>query len=315
MVGATPRRGDGPPGYSRPLSVVLLVNPKSGRGIAGALADRLERALVAEGVSVKRLAACPPGAEGGVEPVDPARFRGAGALVVVGGDGTLNRTAEMAVRTATPVYHIPVGNENLFARQFGMTRSPEALLTAVRRKDVVRTDLARVNGRPFLIMASIGPDAGVVHRLASMRTKAIGHLAYLQPTLEELGKPAIARVSIEVDGERVVDSVRGWTIVANAPEYACRANPARHANALSGRLDVVFMPCYTAGEASWWIARSRLGWHLRDRKLVYRTGREIVVRHHSGRLAMQVDGEAMETPVGGELRFRVEAGALPVLRP
>ncbi len=297
------------------MSVVLLVNPKSGRGIAGPLADRLERALVGEGVPVKRLAACPPGAEEGFEPVEPSRFRGAGALVVVGGDGTLNRTAEMAVRTGTPVYHIPVGNENLFARQFGMTRSAEMLLTAVQRKDVVRTDLARVNGGAFLIMASIGPDAGVVQRLASMRTKAIGHLAYLQPTLEELAKPAIARVSIEVDGERVVDGVRGWAIIANAPEYACRANPARYAHAMTGRLDVVFMPCYTAGEASWWLVRSRLGWHLRDRKLVYRTGSEIVVRHHSGRLAMQVDGEAAETAVGGELRFGVEAGALPVLRP
>ena len=301
------------------MAVVLLVNPKSGRGLGVKLATRFERSLRTAGVSCKRLDV-PVGDFEASAAFDSDRFAGAEALVVIGGDGTLSRAAVPAARTHTPVYHVPVGNENLFAREFGMTRDPQALAVALRRRDVVDTDMAHLDlgGEPttFLIMASTGPDAGVVHRLDAGRGKAIGHLAYVGPSLAEFALPAVPRVTIEVDGERVVSAVRGWTVVANARPYGVGVDFARHASPLSGRLDVVFMPCRTSAEAAWWMARGRIGWHLRDKRLVYRSGRTVRVVPEGGRCPWQIDGEA----VGGRrdrlvAELSVEPGGLRVLRP
>jgi diacylglycerol kinase (ATP) len=302
--------------YIPPVTVVLLVNPKSGRGRAVALGRRHQRALAAAGVDVKVLRV-PVDVHGDPDArFDVTRFKGAEAMVVVGGDGTLTRVAATLARTSTPVYHVPVGNENLFARTFGMSRDPEALVVAVRRRDVAETDLAWMGDHPFLIMASFGPDAGVVHRLHGLRTKAIGHFAYTQPMIEELMTGKLPRVSIEIDGERIVDNRPGWTIIANARAYAVRADPARHASVFSGKLDVVFMPCSNQFKASSWFVRSRLGWHMRDRDLVYRSGRSIRVVHEEGTPAPQVDGEAVIRPNPSPTTvFRVDAAAIAVLRP
>lgn len=302
------------------MGVVLLVNPKSGRGIGVRLADRFEHALRADGWGTTRLAAIHGiDAEAG-EGFRPERFAGADALAVIGGDGTLSRIAALAAQTATPVYHVPVGNENLFARQFGMTRSAHAFAVAMRRRDVVATDLASLDldglATPFLIMASVGPDAGVVHRLAAGREKAIGHLAYTGPALAEFALPAIPRLTLEVDGRRVVNAVRGWAVVANARPYGVGVDFARHAHPLSGRLDVVFMPCANALQAAWWMARARIGWHLRDKRLVYRTGRRVRVIAEGGRSPWQVDGETVGERQGGlDATLVTRPGALPVLRP
>lgn len=297
----------------------MLVNPKSGRGRAVRLADRFEAVLASEGFGVKRLAAIRGvDAEAG-EPFDPARFAGADALVVFGGDGTLSRVAGLASQTETPVYHVPVGNENLFARQFGMSRDPGALAVALRRRDVALTDLAgATQGEAefrFLIMASAGPDAGVVHRLADQRTKAIGHAAYAQPVVDELVRPSIPRLTIDVDGQRIVSDVTGWVVVANARPYGTGVDFARHASSVSAKLDVLFMPCTTSAQATSWILRARVGWHLRDKRLVYRSGTSIAVTVHGKKSVWQADGEALPMNGAREIRLGVQPRALPVIRP
>lgn len=300
------------------MAVVLLVNPKSGRGIGVKLADRIERRLNADGFSCKRFAAIHGIDADAGEHFDPTRFDAAEALVVIGGDGTLSRIADLAANTKTPVYHIPVGNENLFAREFGMTRSAGALSVALQRRDIADTDLAWAEfaaRERFLIMASCGPDAGVVRRLADQRTKAIGHLAYTTPVIKELAAPSIPRLTIEVDGERIVDARKGWLVVANARPYGMHADFGRHASVFSGKLDAVFMPCITSAEASWWMVRARLAWHVRDRKLVYRSGRAITVTCENGRFVWQTDGEAIDVGESASVRLGIDPGVLPVLRP
>src|SRR5262245_65799244 len=57
-------------------------------------------------------------------------------LVVSGGDGAVRLAAGSAHRTGVPLYQIPRGTENLFAREFGMDRRPTTLLRALERFDV-----------------------------------------------------------------------------------------------------------------------------------------------------------------------------------
>ncbi|QKK09344.1 MAG: hypothetical protein HND58_15050 [Planctomycetota bacterium] len=54
-------------------------------------------------------------------------------MVAVGGDGTVYHALPQLLRSKTPVYHAPAGNENLFAREFGMTANPATLLGALKR--------------------------------------------------------------------------------------------------------------------------------------------------------------------------------------
>lgn len=295
------------------MTVVLLGNPRSGRGLAKRLRARFARALGAVGRAVRMLDVDPdqPGGivNGGLD--------GAEALVVFGGDGTIHHTAAAAVRTGTCIYHVPAGTENLFARAFGMTRRPGDLIAALARREVQRVDVARWNDRMFLIMASTGPDAGIIRRLNRARSWTVGHAAYVAPTLAEMLKPSIAVVTVRVDGRPVVESRRGTLIIANSREYAARLNFARAGDMRDGVLDVVFLPHATAGGAVVWAVR---GWAEAFFPGVLRRGGAVVGRGvrvevvTSDGAPWQVDGELASRGAASAL-LTLQPGALPVLVP
>ena len=67
------------------------------------------------------------------------------------------------------------------------------------------------------------------------------------------------KVSVEVDGQPVVDQRRGLAIVANFSGYAFGMDPARDAKPDDGLLDVVFLPTSSVTRTLLWAWRSRKG--------------------------------------------------------
>ncbi len=95
-----------------------------------------------------------------------AAANGVDAVVVLGGDGTLNEAANGLAGSRTALAVLPGGSTNVFARTIGMTNDPlEAtvqLLGALGHGDICSVSLGRVNGRYFLFHVGFGFDAAVV---------------------------------------------------------------------------------------------------------------------------------------------------------
>src|SRR4051812_10920913 len=94
---------------------------------------------------------------------------GVDAVVVLGGDGTLNEAANGLAGSSTALGVLPGGSTNVFARTIGMTNDPiEAtgeLLGAMARGSRRRIGLGMVNGRYFLFHVGLGFDAAVVQQV------------------------------------------------------------------------------------------------------------------------------------------------------
>lgn len=242
----------------------------------------------------------------------PGALAHAQVIVAAGGDGTVHHAAAHAIRLDRPLYHYPMGNENLFAREFGMDRRPSTLAAALERMRIVRADVARVvegSRERVVLMFSVGADASVIHRLERSRQRATGRAAYLAPIMGELMRPCFPRITVIVDGTAVVAGRRGEVMVANCRQYALRTNPAWRASMTDGLLDMVFLPCTTAVGCLVWAARAaarRLG------GAVNATGRTIRVEAEweGGRAPVQVDGEAAGF---APFEVTVERQVLPVL--
>ncbi len=295
------------------MDIAVLHNHRSGRGAGADAARSLENALRGAGHGVRTLEA-----EREMNGRLTEQLRSADLLVVAGGDGTVHYAADAAIAAGVPVYHYPMGTENLFAREFGMSPNPRALLRAVGAWNVRNVDVGRANGRPFLIMLSIGPDAGVIARLAKDRRGPISHWSYLRPILAEIRSPSLTPLTVEVDGQEVVSGRTGLLVVGNSRQYALRVDPAARADVDDGLLDVVFLPASTALGVLWWVIKSRLRLHLRDPRAVYRRGREVRIGPGGALPAVQADGELWEAkPLpphsGGGLSISVESDRLKVL--
>ncbi len=306
--------------------VVVVYNPRSGAGRAVGGVEEVRRSLRGHDVVALEVAESTPER---LTPLLDARSAPNGAaLVIVGGDGTVSRLAGVAATTGAAVYHVPMGTENLFARQWGMTRSAGQLAAAVERWVVVPTDLGRVNGRTFVLMWSSGPDAAVVHRVERGRGQGRGgRAAYVLEALRELCTPTLPTFRIVVDGRELIDGQRGWVVVANSPRYGGNLDPVPEASPGDGLLNVAFMPASSRTGALGWVLHARLGRLRGHRARLAARGRHIrviVMDGPQGGPPSQVDGEALGVfgPSGrspGEAgltaSFSVEPGALRVLRP
>lgn len=296
------------------MRILLLYNPIAGRGRGRVSARRLSAVLAdnAHDVAVHETRLAPT--DDWLDPLLADRE----VLVVVGGDGAVRMASPAAARAGTPIYQYPHGTENLFAREFGMTRSPARLVEAIGKGRIERVDMARADGQRFLLMASVGFDAEVIHDLARRRAGRISHLSYIVPMVRQLASWSPPRLSIEVDGVPVVDGEAGFVVVANSRQYARRFDPASRAVMTDGRLDVAFFPTANRRSLVGWAWRCARGTQVDDPRLVYRTGCEIVIGCDPPR-RFQLDGDPPAPGGTGEtcrrLDIAVDPGVLPVLIP
>ncbi len=95
-----------------------------------------------------------------------AATAGLDAVVVFGGDGTLNEAVNGLAGSQTALGALPGGSTNVLARTLRMPPDPleatEVLLAALAARSFERVGLGQANGRYFLLHAGIGFDAAVV---------------------------------------------------------------------------------------------------------------------------------------------------------
>lgn len=261
----------------------ILLNPRAGRGLAPAYAEAIGAALLARGC----------------EPVVRETEKDAIRLpdqieraIVVGGDGTLRRAAASLGEAGIPFLHAPLGTENLFARMLSLPREPEDIAELAVRGGIRKIDAGRTPFGPFTIMVSVGFDAEVIHDLHARRHGPIRHASYIGPILRTTLKRKWPRVSIEVDGKKVVEQRRGLAIVANFSGYAFGMDPARDAQPDDGQLDAVFLPTSSITRTLLWAWRSRRGVAVDHPAAVVTRGHRVTLSGPD-KMALQLDGDAV----------------------
>jgi YegS/Rv2252/BmrU family lipid kinase len=91
--------------------------------------------------------------------------RGYTAVVGCGGDGTLSEIVQALAGTPVALGIIPTGTANVLAREFGVPLDPARAAEVLLSGAVQLVDVGRVDGRAFVMMASVGLDADVVQEV------------------------------------------------------------------------------------------------------------------------------------------------------
>lgn len=156
-----------------PARVLLVVNPHSRRG-ADCMQD-VAAALEAKGV---RVLVETFGSADEVAADIRRRAPEVDAVVVCGGDGTLNAALPGILESGLPLGVAPCGTANDFARTIGLPADPVAAMAAIVAGKRKRIDVGVVNGHHFLNVASIGLSVDLTRALCKERKRVWGRLAY-----------------------------------------------------------------------------------------------------------------------------------------
>lgn len=285
------------------MGVAILANPYSGHGPNRKHVDRLIAALVASGLEPRPV----------WDPVaraqmlsDPDLGQWCRCVVSAGGDGSLADVINDLYRlnptlaASVPIATLPIGNENLFARQFGFARKPVELAKAIGRGATRSCDVGRVGERMFTLMASAGFDADVVHRVAHWRQngngtskggggglKRVSKLSYVGKIARSIKDYSYPPITVEADGV----TVRGAHVfVFNLPQYGANLGIARHARGDDAMLDyVVFEKPGLIRLADYGMAVV-LARHLRRGDVMHGQARVIRIRSETA-VPIQADGD------------------------
>lgn len=224
--------------------VAVLLNPTAGRGRFRERYPAVLDALREGGREVVQLDARTP--DEAHSACQRALDRGASALVVVGGDGTLHVALQVVAGTGVPFGAVPAGTGNDFMYSLGMPAEPVAAAQAVarslREQDTHAVDLALMTSadgqqRWFGGVLAAGFDALVSERGNRMRFPR-GPRRYDVAVVVELARLRPREYLLRLDGEEVrVDSV--LVAVGNTADYGGGMHICPTADPTDGLLDVV----------------------------------------------------------------------------
>lgn len=284
---------------------LLLVNKHSrsgGQGIEAAL-----RVLQRARIAVDREA---PGDALHTARLIRARRDQIDLVIVAGGDGTLNATAEAIVETGLPLGILPLGTGNDLARTLAIPFDLQAAARVIAAGGMRRIDVGLVNDRPFFNAATIGLSNEAARRLTGEVKRRWGPLGYPLTLVDAWRATHPFDASIHVDGQvEVRRSIQ--IVVGNGRHHGAGMTVAASAQIDDHKLDL-----YSLDAQPWWSVLR----HLPDLRRGADHAPEGLWRGRAGQalvetdrpLRVRTDGEpTTRTPA----RFEILPAAVEVLVP
>jgi diacylglycerol kinase (ATP) len=233
-------------------------------------------------------------------------------IVAMGGDGTVNETANGMLGTTATLAVLPAGTGNDFIRMLGIPANPmqaiDTLLGGVART----IDLGQVDAdRCFVNGLGIGIDAQVARAVLQME-RLRGAPAYLTAAVQEVFRFRAFPVTLTTPDERLELTCLSLG-VANGIFAGGGFRLAPRASIDDGLIDLAAVGDYPKLERLIRLPRVRAGAHVGWRNVTYRQAGEATIMSPE-KLIAHVDGEPYRLP-GETFTVRALPGALRVLVP
>jgi diacylglycerol kinase (ATP) len=226
------------------------------------------------------------------------------AVVIGGGDGTLNAAAAALVELGRPVGVLPLGTANDLARTLGIPGDPEDAADVIAAGAVKEIDLGRAGDRYFFNVATVGLSVAAARRLTGERKRRWGALGYPIATLDALRSARPFWATVECDGQRLeLDAMQ--IAIGNGRHYGGGMIVSDAARIDEGLLHVYALESMSLPHLAAVAWRLRRGRHDRLESSHVLQGRRVQVRTRPRR-AMSTDGEITgRTPMNLEVAPKV----------
>lgn len=202
--------------------ILLIYNPTAGgvRRDPGQI-ERLAKALQARQIEVKPSPTVRTGHA--TELAAQAVQEGAKTVIVCGGDGTINETAQSLVGTETALAVWPSGTANVLAKELRLPRTPQRLAELIAAGNARTISVGRATKsdaswqRYFLLMAGIGIDATIVQSVNLELKRRAGIGAYVAAGMSYLARLPLTPFALDCNGQSYEST---FAVIANAANYA-----------------------------------------------------------------------------------------------
>ncbi|MGB0918672.1 MAG: diacylglycerol/lipid kinase family protein [Flavobacteriales bacterium] len=171
-----------------------------------------------------------------IELTNQAIQAGCKAVIIAGGDGSINEVGATLAGTDVALGIIPAGSGNGLSRSLGISLNPKKAVENINNFNFRTIDTGLANGKAFMNMAGVGFDAAVAD--AFHKQKMRGFFKYFMLGLKLLLNYKLQTYSIVADG-REFERKAHLISMANSAQYGNDALVAPKALVDDGMLDAV----------------------------------------------------------------------------
>ena len=286
-------------------TALLLINQRSRKGRTDA--SRARSLLADAGITLLQ----PPAEDTRSYPeLISAYAERVDAVIVGGGDGTLNAAARGLMQTGLPLGILPLGTANDFARTLGIGAGLEQAVKIIADGQLRPVDLGEVNQHLFLNVCSIGFSAELARNLTAEAKKRWGIGGYALAALRLLRQSRPFSATLIHQGERTpIKTVQ--VSVGNGRFYGGGMTVEQRATPDDGLLDVYSLELQRSWQLIALLPALRRGTHGRWRNVRAFSTTELTIETRRPHY-INADGEIIgQTPA----HFRLIAQALRVYAP
>lgn len=214
-------------------------------------------------------------------------------VIAAGGDGTVNEVVNGLVNTQVIFSLIPLGTENVLAKEMGIPFNIHRACEFIDQAKVRRVDVGKVKDRYFLSFAGIGLDAHAASEVPSKLKETLGSLAFFITGLRTAWKyrKAAPRARITIDGKS--ENIAFWLImVGNISSFGWKVKVTPKASMTDGLLDVCIFPKKSYLGVIRQVMSAFVGVHLMLPEIKYYKARKIEIRTKP-KVLVETDGEVV----------------------
>lgn len=256
----------------------IIVNPKAGNGRPLRLLPAVENELLEHGYTYSVF-----------KNNLPQSLVGFSDLIIMGGDGTINKTLNHYKEIVIPIIILPAGTGNDFSWKFSGKQQVIALLKQTLNSVPVAVDAGVCNDQIFLNGVGIGLDGDVARGLGVK--KAFGFLSYLIQVLKTIF--SFRHIKARVSWNENHRNDRYLMIsVANGSRFGGGFLVAPRADISDGQLDLVLIKPLTILQRLLYLPRMKKGQHL-DLPFVEYVSATSVTIESDGLMPAHLDGEVI----------------------
>ena len=218
---------------------------------------------------------------------------GYSAIVVAGGDGTVNRVVNVMMKNniKTPLGVIPAGTSNDFARHLQMPQNFSECIDKILTFNVQPVDVGKVNDKYFVNICSAGLFTNVSQKVDPNLKNSLGMLSYFITAVNQMVKFKPFEVKIETETDIYIEKVKVM-LVFNCSSVGGIDVFCDNSSVQDGVLDMLIIKDCNIADTSLLAGKLLAKNHYTDKNVIYSKEKWIKITKTKGKCDLpDVDGD------------------------
>lgn len=218
---------------------------------------------------------------------------GYSAIVVAGGDGTVNRVVNVMMKNniKTPLGIIPAGTSNDFARHLKMPQNFSECIDKLLTFNVQPVDVGKVNDKYFVNICSAGLFTNVSQKVDPNLKNSLGKLSYFITAVNQMVKFKPFEVKIETENDIYIEKVKVM-LVFNGSSVGGIDAFCDNSSIQDGLLDMLIIKDCNIADTSLLAGKLFAKNHYTDKNVIYSKEKWIKITKTKGKCDLpDVDGD------------------------